>query len=143
VLDRQIRYANAVNTPVVANGSSYVEWRSGSVGRQQTCVQWRVTAAGLMQHRSWLPQLSPLSPVPVPTAWSTAGNGVRATGTQPIFSITAPAGSGTTRQQLFLTFSTRRGVKPVATPTSVIFTALNTRISTPPATPVCQEAGRP
>ena len=143
VLDRQVRYANAVNTPVDASGSSYVEWRSGSQGRQQTCLQWRVTAGGLMQHRSWLPPLTVASPGAVPTAWSTVANGVLPTGAEPIFSITPPAGAGTTKQQLFVSFSTRRGVKPVATPTSVSFTAVNTPGSTPPATPVCLEGGRP
>lgn len=143
VLDRQVRYANAINTPVVANGSRYVEWQSGSFGRQQTCVQWRVTAGGLMQRRSWLPRLTPASPAPVPTAWSTVGYGIRPTGALPIFSIDPPAAGGTTKQQLTLRFSTRSGVKPVETPTSVAFTAINTLVSTPPATPVCVDVVRP
>jgi len=143
-LDRQVRYANAINTPVTHNGSQYVEWRSGSVGQQQTCVQWRVTGAGLVLRRSWLPPLLVTSPAPVPTAWQTVAEGVVPTGTNPIFSLTSPvsAVAPLRRQQLTTTFSTRHGVRPVTTPTKVAFTALNTRSSSPPATPVCQEVAR-
>jgi hypothetical protein len=143
-LDRQLRYANAVNTPITHNGSQYVEWRSGSTNQQQTCVQWRVTSAGLVQRRSWLPRLTPLSPAPVPTAWRSVAAGVVSTGTAPVFSLTSPVSAVAPlhRQQLTMSFSTRHGVRPVTTPTRVAFTALNTRSSSAPATSVCQEVAR-
>jgi prepilin-type N-terminal cleavage/methylation domain-containing protein len=143
-LDRQVRYANAVNTPVTHNASQYVEWRSGSSGQQQTCVQWRVTTAGLVQRRSWLPPLTAISPAPVPTAWQMVATGVVTAGTGPVFSLTSPVSTVASlrKQQLTMSFSTRSGVRPVTTPTKVAFTALNTRSSSPPATPVCQEVAR-
>jgi prepilin-type N-terminal cleavage/methylation domain-containing protein len=136
VLDRQLRYANAVNAPVTVNGSQYVTWRSGSIGssgKVQTCYQWRVTPAGLMQQRSWV------LPLTSATAWSTVGTGVRPVEALPIFSLASPIGTGQNRQQLTLQLNSSRGTPRVDTATEVTLTALNTRTSSAPVVPVCQE----
>lgn len=146
VLDRQVRYANAIGAPEIVNGSQYVSWRSGSItgsgaatattsaNPTQTCYQWRVTAAGRMQYRSWkLPDSSA-------TGWTTAGNGIGPVVGAGIFSIAVPAGlTQQNRQQLTLSFASTHGTKAVSTPTRLAFTALNTRTSSAPATPVCRE----
>jgi len=146
VLDRQVRYANAVNTPVAYAGSQYVEWRAGSTGGRQTCWQWRVTTIGLMQYRSWKLPFAVGDPAAgaTVTAWSTAGNGVDVAPPDPIFSVTASvaAAGALARQQLTVSFATRHGSPAVATPTRLALTALNTRTSSAPATPVCQEVAR-
>src|SRR4051812_14728077 len=42
LLDKQVRYANFIATPGTGtDGNSYVEWRTGNSGQQQTCTQWR------------------------------------------------------------------------------------------------------
>lgn len=139
-LDRQVRYANAVNPPVTVAGSRYVTWRSGSVNGfglpsgVQSCVQWRVSSTGLVQNRSWDPAATPV----FASAWETVGNGVGPVGAAEIFSISATT-PGQNRQQLALSFQTTHGSQPVATRTAVTFTALNTRTSSAPATAVCQE----
>lgn len=139
VLDRQVRYANAINEPLVYNSAQYVTWRSGSINGSgqpngtglQTCYQWRVTAIGLMQYRSWdLPYVSAGS-------WHSVATGVGGSG---IFSISVAAGAvQQSREQLTVSFTSSHGTKPVGTPTTVAFTALNTRTSSAPAAPVCQE----
>lgn len=142
LMDRQVRYANAVNTPgTTVDGTRWVEWRSGSTGRQQTCYQYRVTPAGRMEFRTWEP---PLTAGPVTaSAWRTAGSGVMPRGVDPIFSITSDVATATQyRQQLTLSFVSRSQRPVTSTPTTVTFTALNTRTSAPPATPVCQEVAR-
>lgn len=143
VLDRQVRYANAINPPGTVGGSTYVDWRAGSKGQQQTCYQWRVTAAGLMQWRSWLPPYTSGGYTGL-TSWSTVGNGIAAVAPDSLFSLTAPvATAGLNRQQLTVAFGTTHGFPAVTTPTRVAFTALNSRTSSTPSTPVCQEVPRP
>lgn len=140
VLDRQVRYANAINAPGNLAGSQYVEWRAGSTGQPQTCYQWRVTPEELMQYRSWRPLLTGTTTA---TEWTTVGSGVINDPASPVFSITAPvATTGLNRQQLTVSYSTHRGNPPVSTATRLALTAVNTRTSSAPATPVCQEVAR-
>lgn len=144
VLDRQVRYANAVNTPVTtADGTRWVEWRSGSTGKQQTCYQWRVRPGGQAQYRTWQPPLSGPG-VSTPTAWKTQGTGVQALGTEPVFAVDASAATGTSlfRQTLTVAFRTTSGANRDGSPTRVALTALNTTSASAPTTPVCQEVPR-
>ena len=141
VIDRQVRYANAINVPSTVDGSQYVSWQSGPTdpggqprAGRQTCYQWRVTAAGLMQYRSWQP------PSGVATGWTTAGHGVGPVGANDIFSVAVPGGATVqNRQQLTLSFVSRSGRPPVATPLQVAFSAVNTRTAAPPGTAVCTQ----
>lgn len=136
VLDRQVRYANAINNPVTTgDGTQWVEWRSGSTGKQQTCHQWRVTPAGRAEYRTWLP------PSAVATPWVTAGNQVRPLGSTPIFSVVDPnAPTEQSRQTLTVSFLSGDGRD--ALPTRVSLTGINTRSSTAPITPICTEVAR-
>lgn len=142
VLDRQVRYANAVNTPVDTGTSLDVLWQAGSLGGQQTCYHWRVKA-GLLQYRSWL--VPATAAVAVPTAWTTVGNGVTPEASAPVFSITAPLdpanpapAQSANRQQLRLDFLSAHGTPAVGQATRLAFTALNTRSAAAPASAVCQ-----
>ena len=141
LFDRDLRYANGINVPVLESGSAYVEWQSGSTtrsGLQQTCHQWRRTAQGQLERRSWRPPLTG-TVLPVPTGWETVGQGVRPAAGAPsgqVFSLVAAA-PGTRRQQLSVAFATEHGSPVASTPTKLVMTGLNTRSSTPPAPPVC------
>lgn len=143
VLDRQVRYANAINIPGIVGGSQYVEWRAGGAGLQQTCYQWRVAPDETMQYRTWQPPLTPLSPAAVASEWTTGGSGVINDPANPVFSVDSPvASAGVDRQQLTLSYSTHRGNPPVSTATRLALTAVNTRSSSAPVVPVCQEVPR-
>lgn len=137
VLDRQVRYANAINLPSTSNGSEYVEWQTGSAGKVQTCYQWRVTGAGVMEHRSWTVATAGSSTA---TAWKRVGSGVRPAGETPIFSTAQPVALGSSRQQLAVVFRSTSGTPPVDTEIRSSLTALNTTTPFPPATDVCKQA---
>jgi prepilin-type N-terminal cleavage/methylation domain-containing protein len=144
VLDRQVRYANAVNTPVTtADGTRWIEWRSGSTGKQQTCFQWRVRPGGAAQFRTWLPPLSG-SGASTPTVWRTQGTGVQAIGTEPVFAVNAALASSSAlnRQVVTIAFRTTSGTVRDGSPTRVALTALNSTSASAPTTPVCQEVPR-
>lgn len=136
VLDRQVRYANVINNPVTTpNGTQWVEWRTGSTGRQQTCYQWRVTPAGLAQYRTWLP------PSAVVTPWSTAATEISSVGGAPIFSVVDPtAPVEQSRQKLTVSFTS--GVGRDGAPTRLSLTGINTRSAAAPVNPICTEVAR-
>lgn len=144
VLDRQVRYANSVNNPVTTvDGTRWVEWRTGSLGKQQTCYQWRVRPTGEAQYRTWQPPLSGPGPS-TPTAWRTQGTGVRAIGSEAVFDVDAAlaTSSALNRQTLTVAFRTTSGANRDGSPTRVALTALNTTSASAPATPVCTEVPR-
>lgn len=146
LLDKQVRYANGINTPgTTADGSTWVEWRQGNHDQQQTCVQWRLTAAGDMQFRTWAPPLvAAVPPVAVtPGPWSTRASRLLPPATGSVFALGSTVGNGDgVRQQLTVAFRTAYGRPVVQRASQVTLTALNTPTPTPPSPAVCQEVPR-
>src|SRR3954469_8563166 len=128
LLDKQVRYANAINTPGTgSDGNLYVDWRSGNLNQQQTCYQWRVVSSSKqLQYRTWLPPLFGGS-TPAATSWVTVGTGVSASGATPIFSITPPTSALTpTHEYLTVTFLSTHGNPAKSTTSKVSLTGANT-----------------
>lgn len=150
-LDKQVRYADAINAPTKVGTNWYVEFRTTDVQQRHLCRQWRlVTGTDQLQQRSWTADTTP-SPAP---AWSPMAFGVvNDLTTQPPFGF-LPATIERPHQQLTLRLVVRRGAKPSGTAeTRTTFAARNTTTTTETndatstgvqsATPVCTEAGRP
>ena len=139
-LDAQVRYANAINTPGTApDGNFYVEWRTGNVGQQQYCTQWRrVTATNQLQFRSWQPPLNGFAAVPVP-AWNTLASTIKLTGGTAIFKP-GLSGGPNAHQRLIVTFTSTSGSPPVSTDSQIAITALNSPNGAP--TGLCNEVAR-
>ncbi len=153
LLDKQVRYASAINTPgTAADGNYYVEYQwsksTGSVD-DVVCSQWRLNPTkDLLQYRSW-----PSGSTPTPTpAWTTVDTGVvNNPSTQPPFWLLGPTAQGATMQYqvLDVNFITKsdKGTVTTTGPTlkdgSVVgFTALNTPNAKAPSPAVCQEVAR-
>jgi Tfp pilus assembly protein PilE len=141
-LDQSVRYANDITTPATAvDGNSYVEWRSGNTGQQQTCNQWRyVPATKLVQARHWLPPLAGVG-ASVATAWATEATGVSLVGTQPIWSIVSTS-TDNAHEELNVQFTVSRGAPVASLNSQVTLTAINTASSIPLTSSVCAEVGR-
>jgi prepilin-type N-terminal cleavage/methylation domain-containing protein len=73
-LDKEVRYASAINAPGTAGGSIYLEYlvdASAANGEAQ-CVQWRyVTDTAELQRRVWSPHSGS------PSTWNTLVTGLR------------------------------------------------------------------
>ena len=126
-MDKQIRYASAINFPGVApvSGNHYVEFRTESQpnGLAPLCTQWRLNVATKeLQSRTWR------DPGTTRTAWVTMATNVRnkltAPGSQPPF-VLKPAGGNLVRQQLAVTVVSGRGTSPIGADTSTVFVARN------------------
>lgn len=104
-LDRQVRYANAVNRPGLgSSGARYIEFRRDKpilgAADVSTCTQWRfLPAEGRVEMREWEEM-----DVSTTTAWATKVTGVIDRGgvTYPFDMIPASV-SGATKQQMLLT----------------------------------------
>jgi type II secretory pathway component PulJ len=149
MLDRSVRFANAVTLPGTGtDGSLYVEWQSGNSGQQQTCTQWRyVPGTGQMQWRTWQPPISGLGTVTA-TGWATAATGMSQIGTTPVFAITSGTKTSTsstsdTREELAVSFTGTSGSPSTSSASQVTITAINTTTSVPPTTATCTQVGRP
>jgi len=73
-LDKEVRYASAINTPGTAGDSIYVEYLVDSTVANGTpqCVQWRyVKTTGDLQRRTWTPGSAPK------TVWQTTVSDLR------------------------------------------------------------------
>lgn len=112
-LDKQIRYASAINRPGVGgSGAHYVEFRTAAVaaGRQPRCTQWRlVPDTGLLQVRTWDD-----APSASPSDWQTIIVNVRNDLSSPAnepFAF-APADGKHTRQQLVVTLDVGLAGRP-------------------------------
>ncbi|GAB3135356.1 PulJ/GspJ family protein [Marisediminicola antarctica] len=135
-LDRQIRYADAINTPGSgASGDRYVEFRTPAAsapGRVTTCTQWRLHKDdGTIQSRRWTD-----GPAAVPSSWSTKlNNAVDVAGAGYPFELDRSS----SRQKLVLSINT--GIQGVAegTAISTSFVARNSLSSV--GAPVCALAG--
>lgn len=145
-LDKQVRYANALNTPVTTGSAPsltyWVEWRTGIQGQQQTCTQWRLLPTGQMQYRTWQPSTSGGATTGL-SVWSTRATGISPPAGGVPFALPPPAVLATqSRQQLVVSFLASYGAPRVTTPSQVTLTSQNTYSSSPLLTPVCQEVAR-
>jgi hypothetical protein len=144
LLDKQVRYASAINTPgTAADGNFYIEYMwSKSTGSLDavTCTQWRLNpTTDVLQYRSWA---AGSTPNPTPT-FTTVDTGVTNTpSTQPPFSLLGPTINGATMQYqvLGINFVAKRDKGNLTTTGQ--FTALNTPNSAAPSPSVCQEVAR-
>jgi prepilin-type N-terminal cleavage/methylation domain-containing protein len=106
-LDRQLRYATAVNRPVLVGQNWYLDFSTLNMSGSKECRQWRLDSAGqLMQQRSWTgtPAIAP--------AWVTAASGVvnDPASQQPFVFVGADAQHPT--QQVVVDLVVQRGAKP-------------------------------
>jgi type II secretory pathway pseudopilin PulG len=156
LLDKQVRYASAINTPGTASdGNFYVEYMwSKSTGSLDvvTCSQWRLNpTTDVLQYRNWAAGTTP-NPTP---AWTTVDTGViNNPSTQPPFWLLGNTAQGATMQYQVLdvniisqrdkgTITTIGGQLDKTDPTKYVgFTALNTPNSSAPSPAVCQEVAR-
>lgn len=145
-LDKNIRYASAISPPGKSTGTGdwYVEWRSTYTGTEQ-CTQVRVDIASQqLQRRTWDKTVADPTKVKFVQVASSITNGAAASGsgTEPFIAVTPTASEN--YQQLTVNLSSDAGPANSRTSTSstFTFTAINSSLP-PPATAVCQEAGRP
>jgi prepilin-type N-terminal cleavage/methylation domain-containing protein len=92
LLDKQIRYANAVTNPGLGtDGNPYVEWRSGNTGQSQTCTQWRLNqTTHFLQWRTWT------VPNTTASAWRNQANNIYLPTVGSLFSLNPAPWSSTT-----------------------------------------------
>jgi hypothetical protein len=153
LLDKQVRYASAINTPgTAADGNFYVEYmwsKSNGSLDTLTCSQWRLNpTADVLQWRSWVAGTTP-NPTP---SWTTIDTGVvNNPSTQPPFSLLPATVQGATMQYqaLNINFIAKRDKGTVITTgpklkdgNTVGFTALDSPNSAAPSPSVCQEVAR-
>jgi prepilin-type N-terminal cleavage/methylation domain-containing protein len=146
LLDKQVRYANAINTPGTGtDGNFYVEFRVGNTNQQQTCYQWRwVTTAKTLQYRTWMPDLFGGAGTPAATSWVSIGTGVSKSGATPIFDITPDTAAVTTSHELLTVMFVSTHGKPAKSTTSRVgLTAANSTSASAPVSALCNEHGRP
>lgn len=161
LLDRQVRYANAITQPGVGATptSTYIEWQSGDTDQPQTCTQWRFdSAAGTLGYRTWAVPTTQGGAVTA-TAWVNEAFGVAAVSGTPVFSTTAqPVATATptptatasgglltsvSHAEVTVTFTIRHGGNPSTTSKSqVSLTAVNTD-GTATGQAVCGQVSRP
>jgi len=135
-LDRQIRYADAINAPGSgASGDRYIEFRTPVASAPSgvtTCTQWRLHKEdGTIQTRRWTD-----GPAAVPSSWSTKlHKAVDVGGADYPFKLDRTS----SRQKLVLSVDT--GIEGVnrGTAISTSFVARNSLSSV--STPVCALAG--
>src|SRR5674536_356756 len=73
-LDRQLRYATAVNRPVLVGQDWYLDFATLNTSGQIECRQWRVEAATeLLQQRTW--PVGTVAPA-TPPSWAGVATGV-------------------------------------------------------------------
>jgi prepilin-type N-terminal cleavage/methylation domain-containing protein len=153
LLDKQVRYASAVNTPGTGtDGSLYVEWQSGNTGQLQTCYQWRwVPSTKLLQYRTYSFLSATPDTITTQQTWVTEGNGISQSGSTPVFSITyavvspppSPSPVVASHELLTVTFVSTHGNPAKSTTSNVSLTAANSATSSAPTTAVCGQHGRP
>jgi prepilin-type N-terminal cleavage/methylation domain-containing protein len=123
-LDRQVRYADNVNRPVLANGKFYLEFQALNGDGVSTCYQWRLDpATKRVQWRQW-----PSSPQPatVNGTFTTVASNIANTTAQPPFTH-KPANTTRPFQGVDVMFVGRRAA--VTTSTVTLQTSLTARNS--------------
>jgi type II secretory pathway pseudopilin PulG len=138
LLDHSVRYANAITAPGTGtDGNLYFEFRTGNIGQQQMCTQWRyIATGGKMQWRTWLP------PSATATTWATAAIGMTPVGATPVFTISATS-TFDNKEELNVGFNATSGAPPTTSASQVTVTAINSTSASPPAAATCTEVGRP
>ncbi|WP_033341367.1 PulJ/GspJ family protein [Catenuloplanes japonicus] len=138
-LDKEVRYAQAVSTPLIGTTVSAVEYMMAPPPgvSNPTCVQLRLrTDTGQLQQRSWVDGTTPSG------GWVTLLSGVApakdGVTTKPAFSLVTPSAEQD-YQRLRLNFTTTGGGAGGSTSriTDITFTALNTTGTSP--TGLCNE----
>lgn len=130
-LDGEVRYAAGISAEGQVGQDWYVEILSTYSGSPQ-CTQYRFTADGQLQRRSWDQGATPPS-------FTVLASGASAT--HPFTRYPAVVGSGIDFQRLAVSLSTDGGSAARSRQISIMFTALNTSTNTDSDT-VCTE-GRP
>ncbi|HWG97786.1 MAG TPA: prepilin-type N-terminal cleavage/methylation domain-containing protein [Pilimelia sp.] len=128
-LDKEIRYAVAINPGYrrVSDSAWYVEYATTNSG-VTTCTQLRLINDQL-QRRTWTEDSSGVSSAPVVS--SPLASRVRAaSGTEPPFERTAPAGAAQTLR-LYVAAHTGSGAHAKVKETRVTFSALNSAQTSP------------
>jgi prepilin-type N-terminal cleavage/methylation domain-containing protein len=146
LLDKQVRYANGINTPATgSDGAFYVEFQVGNQDQQQYCYQWRwVSSTSSLEYRTWDPSLNNPGTATNLSAWHPEGNGISKSGSTPVFSITAStSATAPAHQFLTVTFVSTHGKPAKSTTSQVSLTALNTTSASAPSPSVCKEYGQP
>jgi prepilin-type N-terminal cleavage/methylation domain-containing protein len=136
-MDRQLRYASAVNTPGQTGSDWYVEFLTTATGTATgQCTLWRlVNSTHRLQYRTWVPASATAS------TWITvASNVVNDPTTQPPFTLT-PANNTYTRQQVALYLKVSNG-QPGGAEVSASFIARNSSTASNVA-PCLGTIGRP
>jgi len=151
-LDRQIRYANAINFPGVGpSGARYIEFRTGadsSPSGVTTCTQWRINpATKSIQSRTWQDVTGAVA-----SGWSTKiTTVVDLGGANYPFKMIPAAVNGSAMQQLVLSVSSGTDLITPGAAISSTFVARNSSIQSPSNpnvivagtsdTPVCLASG--
>ncbi len=151
-LDKQVRYANAINRPVKVGSDWYVEFSSTNSTGVKTCYQWRLVAStDTLQQRTWADTGS--APSSAPTWQTVAKTVVNDPTTQQPFTFLPSTTYPLQGLSLYLVVSTGK-ISPgtVSTRTSIFArntytgTATNDDANSDGASdnPVCQNGvGRP
>lgn len=148
-LDKQLRYASAVNRPGIAGGNQYIEFQTTAVaeGNEPMCSQWRLNAsADTLEFRTWPDRDTSVTA----SGWSTvASRVVNDPTSDPAFTFLAVDENHTKqRVAVFVDVQNNQGK---GAELSSMFVALNTTPTTltNEATtggqsryPVCQQVGR-
>ncbi|HVA60084.1 MAG TPA: prepilin-type N-terminal cleavage/methylation domain-containing protein [Mycobacteriales bacterium] len=142
-LDKEIRYAAAINPPGQVGADWYVEFQSTYTGAP-VCTQLRLDGASQqLQQRTWAENVSPVSPSP----WQAlAFHVVNNPATQPPFTF-SPTDATFLHQQLkiYLLDTTGPGSSATTSVTSITFSALNaspTAVTNTSGQLVCTEVAR-
>ena len=152
-LDRQIRYADAINYPGPSLGSSgarYVEFRTPAAStrnNQTLCTQWRfLPSANRIESRTWRDIAGA-----VPSSWSTKLTAaISTTGANNPFGLIPASVGGSTMQQLTLKINAGTAGVAGSTQVETSFVARNSGLHSPSnavngsgqsATPVCSFGG--
>jgi prepilin-type N-terminal cleavage/methylation domain-containing protein len=153
-LDRQVRYANAINRSAVSGGNYYLEFRTDALARRAAadrCDQYRVNvAAGTLEWRSWDVPIPPSTTTPTPTGWATMATRVvlrtNAAVVIPPFEM-FPTSSDSSRQRVIIRLDVKAPDSPVVQTDSTLVarnstSSTSTNINSPTGD-VCRQIGRP
>lgn len=151
-MDKQLRYASAINRPVRVGDDWYVEFETVDGTNTDTCRQWRlVHSTQELQQRSWE---APGPPATTPDFSTVATSAVNDPGTQQPFTFTAATASVPAQMLTVHLVVTRGALSNGTVDLSTSFVGRNTDVTTTTNTdtdgdgisdtPVCQAGvGRP
>ncbi len=147
-LDKQLRYASAVNRPGLAGGDEYLEFQTSAVGvgSDPVCTQWKLDSdADTLAFRTWSDVDSATA-----SAWTVVANRVRNDpATQPVFTF-LPIDESHTKQrvEVFVDVQSLQGNGSELRSTFVALNTTPTTLTNEAATgggskyPVCQQINR-